>query len=104
MDFAISIKQGMHFSPAREQHAHTPDLRTESGTSSSSLTDRETQVMEWISEGKTNGEIASILAISHNTVKFHVQNILNKLNAFNRIQALAAWQRMRQSRDGRHHD
>ncbi|WP_137718386.1 response regulator transcription factor [Methylobacillus flagellatus] len=104
MDFAISIKQGMHFSPVHEQHAHTAERLNTSNTQSSSLTDRETQVMEWISEGKTNGEIASILAISHNTVKFHVQNILNKLNVFNRIQALSAWQRMHQGRGGRHHD
>ncbi|ROH88087.1 LuxR family transcriptional regulator [Pseudomethylobacillus aquaticus] len=104
MDFAISIKQGMHFSSAHEQHARILERPGTNNAQPSSLTDREIQVMEWISEGKTNGEIASILAISHNTVKFHVQNILNKLNVFNRIQALSAWQRMHQGRGEHHHD
>jgi two-component system nitrate/nitrite response regulator NarL len=40
-----------------------------------------------VAEGKTNGEIASALVISENTVKIHVRNILEKLHLQNRIQA-----------------
>jgi DNA-binding CsgD family transcriptional regulator len=39
-------------------------------------------------EGKTNAEIAEVLAISPLTVKNHVQRILRKLDAANRAQAV----------------
>jgi DNA-binding NarL/FixJ family response regulator len=51
------------------------------------LTDREMMILQLVTEGKTNGEIASALVISENTVKIHVRNILEKLHLQNRIQA-----------------
>ncbi|WP_404391648.1 response regulator transcription factor [Pseudoalteromonas phenolica] len=53
------------------------------------LTDREKEVLNWISSGKTNGEIGMILGISQYTVKNHVAKILEKLNAPNRSAAMA---------------
>jgi DNA-binding CsgD family transcriptional regulator len=53
-----------------------------------SLSSREVEVLRAISMGKTNEEIALILAISKFTVKNHVQKILLKLNASNRTQAV----------------
>jgi len=53
------------------------------------LTAREIEVLNWIEKGKSNNEIAQILAISHLTVKNHVQSILRKLNVQNRAQAVA---------------
>ena len=53
----------------------------------SRLSKRETEVLYWISIGKTNWEIGMILDISVYTVKNHVKNILNKLNASNRTHA-----------------
>lgn len=53
------------------------------------LTDRETEVLRWVYHGKTNDEIAAILRISVFTVKNHVQRILLKLNAANRVQAVS---------------
>ena len=52
------------------------------------LTKRETQILEWLQKGKTNWEIGRILGLSHNTVKNHVQNIIAKLGANNRTQAV----------------
>ncbi len=52
------------------------------------LTERERQVLKWISAGKSNWEIAKILGISEFTVKNHVQNLLKKLSATNRAQAV----------------
>jgi len=40
-------------------------------------------------KGKSNGEIAGILGISHLTVKNHVQRVLRKLGAGNRSAAAA---------------
>ena len=53
------------------------------------LSVREREVLEWMKEGKTNWEISHILSISERTVKFHVQNILVKLQASTRGHAIA---------------
>jgi transcriptional regulator EpsA len=53
------------------------------------LTTREVEILNWVEQGKSNNEIAQILAISHLTVKNHVQKILRKLNVQNRAQAVA---------------
>lgn len=51
------------------------------------ITNRESEILQWLHMGKTNWEISSILDISPLTVKNHVQNILRKLNVQNRSQA-----------------
>lgn len=48
---------------------------------------RETEVLELVAKGKSNKEIASALAITENTVKNHLKNILEKLHLENRVQA-----------------
>ncbi|MDB5744865.1 MAG: transcriptional regulator, LuxR family [Polaromonas sp.] len=53
------------------------------------LSDREVQIMAWVAMGKTNSEIGSILNISGFTVKNHMQRIFQKLNVFNRAQAVS---------------
>lgn len=53
------------------------------------LSDRESQIMDWVAMGKTNAEIGCILNISAFTVKNHMQNIFQKLNVFNRAQAVS---------------
>jgi DNA-binding NarL/FixJ family response regulator len=45
------------------------------------LTARESQILESVLWGRSNKEIASNLAISERTVKFHVSNILSKTGA-----------------------
>lgn len=52
------------------------------------LSNREYDIFHWMSRGKTNWEIATILEISERTVKFHVANIIRKLNANNRTHAI----------------
>jgi transcriptional regulator EpsA len=51
------------------------------------LSEREREILEWICKGKTNFETAIILNISSFTVKNHVQRILRKIGAHNRVQA-----------------
>ncbi len=53
------------------------------------LSARELEVLELISGGLTNREIASRLFISLNTVKAHTRNIYGKLGVHNRTQAVA---------------
>ena len=51
------------------------------------LTDREQEILTYLSKGMTNKEIASELCISRHTVKAHISEILRKLNLRNRINA-----------------
>ena len=52
------------------------------------LTERERQILILMVQGKSNVEIGKELYISDNTVKFHANNILVKLNVKNRRQAV----------------
>ena len=52
------------------------------------LTARELEVLALMAEGLSNKAIASRLAISDQTVKFHVASIGGKLNAINRTDAV----------------
>ena len=52
------------------------------------ITAREYEVLQSISEGLSNKEIAEKLFISESTIKTHVSNLLVKLNAKRRTQAL----------------
>ena len=51
------------------------------------LTPRERQVLAEISHGRSNKEIASDLSMASGTVKVHVERILRKLSAANRVEA-----------------
>ena len=53
------------------------------------LTPREREVLELLTKGATNKEIASALGISENTVKNRLRSILEKLHLENRVQAVA---------------
>ena len=59
------------------------------------LTDRERDVLRAVVRGLRNKEIAAELGVSENTVKFHLRNILDKLHAESRAEAVA-----RAMRDG----
>ncbi|MBI3076715.1 MAG: response regulator transcription factor [Deltaproteobacteria bacterium] len=67
---------------ARQAHAGP-----EGGSQESELTRRERDVLELLTGGATNKEIASALFISENTVRNHLRNILEKLHLQNRVQA-----------------
>ena len=53
------------------------------------FTPREREVLKWVIDGKTAWEISKILSVSERTVKFHVQNIMRRVQATNRAQAVA---------------
>lgn len=54
----------------------------------SDLTERELEVLQLLSKGNSNQEIAAALTISEGTVKFHINNILSKLGVKDRTQAV----------------
>jgi len=53
------------------------------------LTEREHEVLNLMAKGLDNNQIAERLIVSRSTVKFHVSNILSKLNATSRTEAVA---------------
>lgn len=52
------------------------------------ITSREYEVLELIAKGFSNKEIADTLFLSESTIKTHVSNLLTKLNAKRRTQAV----------------
>jgi DNA-binding NarL/FixJ family response regulator len=53
-----------------------------------SLSRRELEVLNVMAEGGSDKEIADRLTISHNTVRKHVQNIIRKLDAHSKLEAV----------------
>lgn len=62
----------------------TPDELEKAG-----LTARETEVLQWIAQGKTNGEAAIILGTKPATIKKHLERIYVKLRVETRTAAVA---------------
>jgi NarL family two-component system response regulator LiaR len=54
----------------------------------SDLTSREREVLAMLAKGSTNHEIAQRMSISEATVRFHVGNVLSKLEVGNRTEAV----------------
>jgi len=52
------------------------------------LTQRELEVLKMMAEGRTYAQIAHLLTISQSTVRFHSQNILDKMGVLTRSEAL----------------
>lgn len=57
---------------------------------SATLSDREVEIIELVTAGLTNKDIADRLEISKRTVDNHISNILEKANVDNRV-ALVRW-------------
>ncbi len=53
------------------------------------LTVRERECLKWIAGGKTSQEVAAIMGLSEHTVTHYLTNAANKLNATNRVHAVA---------------
>ena len=66
-----------------------PRLRQERKTVSFALTSRELEVLRLLAGGASNAVIAESLFLSVNTVRKHVQSILNKLDAHSKLEAAA---------------
>jgi len=67
---------------------------TRSGSAQDLLTRREREVLQYLSDGNTTQEIATLLSISVRTVRNHIEHILHKLHAHSRLEAVAVSRRL----------
>ena len=78
------VMAGKLFDLTRQLVLHQDIIRTRKPT----LTSREIEVLEMVSDGKTSRQIGDLLYISENTVKNHIRNILDKLGLHSRNEAV----------------
>lgn len=81
-----------HFRPDRRRQAAAPAATSEIGPAPV-LTHRELAVLRLLARGAETPDIARELGISSNTVRNHIQHLLDKLGAHNRLQAVSLAQR-----------
>jgi DNA-binding NarL/FixJ family response regulator len=72
-------------------HGHEEQKNTRQ-TRLVSLTKRELEILQLVSEGHTNATMASMLWLTEQTIKFHLSNLYRKLDVANRTEA-ARWAR-----------
>lgn len=64
-----------------------PDKQAKGSPIPESLTKREIEILELITQGKENHQIADMLFVSYDTVKKHVAHIFDKLHVRNKVEA-----------------
>lgn len=72
-----------------ERPARSNDRRRRSGDGPRWLTPREHEVLHLVAAASTPKEIAESMGLSEHTVRTHVQNVLAKLDAHSRVDAVA---------------
>ncbi len=86
MDELLSVIRSVH---AGRRHV-SPEVaaRLAEYMGDDDLTARELEVLRLIRDGHRNKQIADQLAISENTVNFHIKNLMDKLRANDRTHAV----------------
>jgi NarL family two-component system response regulator LiaR len=88
-DFAFAVRQAFEhavYIAARPSPGLAPGAPRHRGD----LTPREEEILQLVARGHSNGEVARLLWVTEQTVKFHLANVYRKLNVKNRTQA-ARW-------------
>ncbi len=92
---ARTLEGGTYFpGPVRDAAAFHPDDEAEGLEALDQLSGREQEVLQALSEGYCNREIAQRLFISQETVKTHVSTVISKLGVRDRTQAAVMALRM----------
>lgn len=82
---------GGHFWFSREHLNHLANKRKAPRSSKSesfSLTSRELEILQYITEGMSNQDIADRLFLSPHTIKTHIYNLYKKIDVKSRLQAI----------------
>jgi len=72
----------------RRYHENPTEIKPVGGTNTESLTSREVEILTFLAKGHGTREIAWHFSISPNTVRNHIQNILQKLQVHTRLDAV----------------
>ena len=64
-----------------------PTREAEAQEASATLTRRELEILQLVAEGHSNSQLARMLWVTEQTVKFHLSNIYRKLDVANRTEA-----------------
>ncbi|MFT3819053.1 MAG: LuxR C-terminal-related transcriptional regulator [Rubrivivax sp.] len=92
VDLVVDLGRGEHLLTLVEEALAAPA----SALGGLGLTARETEVLSWVAQGKTNREIGMILGASERTVQKHLERVFQKLGVESRTAAtLKAWQAAR---------
>jgi RNA polymerase sigma factor (sigma-70 family) len=86
-EFRTMIAEAIHSHPL--EAAEAADQKSPADSALNDLTDREREVLALLATGYTNRQIADQLGITANTVKKHVDHILQKLQVSTRAAAVA---------------
>ena len=88
-DLTVAIRQVFERSIYLAKEGPLPDQARQAASESSAvnLTPREREILQLVAEGHSNAQLASMLWVSHETVKFHLSNIYEKLEVRNRTEA-----------------
>lgn len=87
LDLLEAINARLRRSEQQGQREFKPDFSTFEPLLKLNLTPRVAEVLLWVAQGKTNGDIASILGISESTVKKHLLEIFQHLGVETRSAA-----------------
>jgi len=78
-DLVQAIEARLRRSQQQAKREFKPDFSSTQPLLKLGLTPRATETLLWLSQGKTNSDIATILGITESTIKKHVQEIFEKL-------------------------
>jgi LuxR family transcriptional regulator, quorum-sensing system regulator SolR len=87
-DLAALIGRAQMFASLLHHAVSRIDLPKLLPESNVSLTARERECLKWAAEGKTAWEIGQIVGITERTIVFHLNNVIQKLGASNKVQAI----------------
>ena len=68
-------------------HEYSPPAAAASEPAAHDLTRRELEILQLVAEGHSNSQLARMLWVTEQTVKFHLSNIYRKLDVANRTEA-----------------
>ncbi len=88
----IIVEGGIYMPSAFAENNYTININ--SNCRSKTLTNRQSQVLDLIAEGKSNKQIAYEMGVSEATVKLHINALLRSLKVNNRTQAVVTAQKM----------
>ncbi|GAB2971595.1 response regulator transcription factor [Frigoribacterium salinisoli] len=91
---AADLVSGLEEVAAGRDAVHGPQRRVRSGPGIDwpgrdlGISDRESEILALVTQGKSNAEIAVLTYLSPNTVKTHIRTLYSKIGATNRVEAV----------------